>query len=327
MNKTLEILKRGVIALVIPAFLYLLLYLAAPAAIGWGSLWELLRQSIAAAILSWGMVFGLKIGIWNFSVGANVMFAAIIGGNISLRLGLGLLPTILVITLTGTLVGLLSGSLFILLRIPSVILTIGMMVILESATAVAFGGGGVTMLNDILNLSLFPNDVIVGVVLYIIAFALMYWISLGYNIRAVGSNIGASKLNGIGIDKTRILCLTVTGFFCGCYAFMAIAKGGVITPRVNMDSLTLTFDALIGGFIAIALEKQVNLIMGVFIGSFSIQLIKSCIIAFNMPSVFQQAIIAIFLLIIMAMTTRSPIMDTLRERMRRLVSRKQLSGN
>ena len=106
---------------------------------------------------------------------------------------------------------------------------------------------------------------------------------------------------------------------------MALAKGGVITPRVNMDSLTLTFDALIGGFIAIALEKQVNLIMGVFIGSFSIQLIKSCIIAFNMPSVFQQAIIAIFLLIIMAMTTRSPVMDTIRAWCRRMLPSKQNS--
>jgi len=327
MNKSLEIIKRGVIALIIPTVLYLLLYIAAPSAIGWGSLGELLRQSIAAAILSWGMVFGLKIGIWNFSVGANVMFAAIIGGNISLRLGVGLLPTIIIIAMTGTVVGLISGSLFIILRIPSVILTIGMMIILESATAVAFGGGGVTMLNDILTLSLFPNDVIVGIILYIIAFALMYRISLGYNIRAVGSNIAAAKLNGIGIDKTRILCLTVTGFFCGCYAFMAIAKGGVITPRVNMDSLTLTFDALIGGFIAIALERQINLIMGVFIGSFSIQLIKSCIIAFNMPSVFQQAIIAIFLLIIMALTTKSPFMDTLRQRMKQLISRKQIRSN
>lgn len=325
MKKIIEIIKRCVIVLITPAVLYLVLYLAAPSAIGWSSLWELLRQSIAAAILSWGMVYGLKIGIWNFSVGANVMFSAVIGGNIALRLGLGLIPTILIITLTGTVVGLISGALFIFLRIPSVILTIGMMVILESGTAIAFGGGGITMLNDILKLSLFPYDMIVGIILFVIAYAMMYWISFGYNLRAVGSNIGVAKLNGIGIDKTRIICLTVTGFFCGCYAFMALAKGGVITPRVNMDSLTLTFDALIGGFIAIALEKQVNLIMGVFIGSFSIQLVKSCIIAFNMPSVFQQAIIAIFLLIIMAMTTRSPVMDTIRAWCRRMLPSKQNS--
>lgn len=325
MKKIIEIIKRCVIVLITPAVLYLVLYLAAPSAIGWSSLWELLRQSIAAAILSWGMVYGLKIGIWNFSVGANVMFSAVIGGNIALRLGLGLIPTILIITLTGTVVGLISGALFIFLRIPSVILTIGMMVILESGTAIAFGGGGITMLNDILKLSLFPYDMIVGIILFVIAYAMMYWISFGYNLRAVGSNIGVAKLNGIGIDKTRIICFTVTGFFCGCYAFMALAKGGVITPRVNMDSLTLTFDALIGGFIAIALEKQVNLIMGVFIGSFSIQLIKSCIIAFNMPSVFQQAIIAIFLLIIMAMTTRSPVMDTIRAWCRRMLPSKQNS--
>ena len=311
MNKVLSLLKRVLIALAIPLVLYLLLFIAAPSSIGLNSLFELLRQSIAAAILSWGMVFGLKIGIWNYSVGASVMFAAIYGGNIALRLNLGVVPTIVLIATLGAMVGLVTGCLFIFLKIPSVILTIGIMVIMESATAVAFGGGGVTMMNDILELSLFPYDVIVGVALFIICYILLYKMSIGYNLRAVGSNIAAAKLNGINIDKTRIICFTITGFFCGCYAFMAIGKSGVISPRVNMDSLSVTFDALIGGFIAIALERQVNLALGVYIGSLSIQLIKTNIIAFKFPSVFQQAIVALFLLMIIACTTKSEFTDAL----------------
>lgn len=311
MNKVTALLKRAAIALAIPVILYLLLFIAAPSSIGINSFFELLRQSIAAAILSWGMVYGLKIGIWNYSVGASVMFAAIYGGNIALRLNLGLVSTIVLITLVGALVGLLTGWLFIFLKIPSVILTIGMMVIMESATAVAFGGGGVTMMNDILKLALFPYDVIVGIILYSICYILMYKMSIGYNLRAVGSNISAAKLNGINVDKTRIICFTITGFFCGCYAFMALGKSSVITPRVNMDSLSITFDALIGGFIAIALEKQVNLAFGVYIGSLSIQLIKTNIIAWKFPSVFQQAIVAIFLLLIIAFTTKSNVTEAL----------------
>lgn len=311
MNKILPLLKRALIALAIPLVLYLLLFIAAPSSIGLNSLFELLRQSIAAAILSWGMVFGLKIGIWNYSVGSSVLIAAIYGGNIALRMGMGLIPTMLVIAAVGALVGLFTGCLFIVLKIPSVILTIGMMVIMESATAVAFGGGGVTMMNDILKLSLFPYDVIVGIILFIICYILLYKMSIGYNLRAVGNNIAAAKLNGINIDKTRIICFTITGFFCGCYAFMAIGKSGVITARVNMDSLSVTFDALIGGFIAIALEKQVNLALGVYIGSLSIQLIKTNIIAFKFPSVFQQAVVAIFLLVIIAFTTRSEVTEAL----------------
>ena len=316
MKSTTMFLKRAGLTVAIPLVLYILLFIAAPSSIGWGSFTEMLRQSIAAAILSWGMVYGLKIGVWNFAVGANVMFAAIYGGNIALRLNMEPIGTMLLIAAVGTLVGLVTGVLFIVLRIPSVILTIGMMVIMESATAVAFGGGGITMMNDILKLSLFPYDVIVGVVLYIIAYTLMYKLSVGYNLRAVGNGITAAKLNGINIDVTRIICFTITGFFCGCYAFMALGKSGVITPRVNMDSLSITFDALIGGFVAIALEKQVNLILGVYIGSLSIQLIKTCIIAYNFPSVFQQAIIAIFLLIIIAATTKSEFTSTLK-RLRR----------
>ena len=316
MNKSAALLKRVVIASAIPVILFLMLFIAAPSSIGINSIFEMLRQSIAAAILSWGMVYGLKIGIWNYSVGSCVMFAAIYGGNIALRMNMGVVPTIMLMTLTGTVVGMATGCLFIFLKIPSVILTIGMMVIMESATAVAFGGGGVIMMNDILKLSLFPYDAIVGVILYIVAYLLMYKLSIGYNLRAVGNNIAAAKQNGINIDLTRIICFTITGFFCGCYAFMALGKSGVITPRVNMDSLSITFDALIGGFIAIALERQVNLILGVYIGSLSIQLIKTCIIAYKFPSVFQQAIVAIFLLVIIAINTSSPVTEALKRKIR-----------
>ena len=188
MKSTTMFLKRAGLTVAIPLVLYILLFIAAPSSIGWGSFTEMLRQSIAAAILSWGMVYGLKIGVWNFAVGANVMFAAIYGGNIALRLNMEPIGTMLLIAAVGTLVGLVTGVLFIVLRIPSVILTIGMMVIMESATAVAFGGGGITMMNDILKLSLFPYDVIVGVVLYIIAYTLMYKLSVGYNLRAKQRN-------------------------------------------------------------------------------------------------------------------------------------------
>lgn len=322
-EKSQSLLKRAAIALAIPLVLYLIYFIAAPSSVGWGNFVEMLRQSIAAAILSWGMVYGLKIGIWNYSVGASVMFAAIYGGNIAVRLNLGVFPTIVLIAVTGALLGFVTGFLFIALKIPSVILTIGMMVILESATAVAFGGGGITMMNDILKLSLFPYDTIVFVILFVIAYILMYKLSIGYNLRAVGNNIAAAKLNGINIDATRIICFTITGFFCGCYAVMAIGKSGVITPRVNMDSLSITFDALIGGFIGIALEKQVNLILGVYIGSLSIQLIKTCIIAYNFPSVFQQAIIAVFLLVIISATTKSPLTEALGRLKKQLIHNRE----
>lgn len=316
MQRAIGKARDALLAIAIPAILFLILVLFGPSSFGLGTLWDLFRQAILAAILSWGMIFSVKLGIWNYAVGGTTMVSIVIAGNIALRIGAGVPVTILIIVLFGTLVGLLTGTLFILFRIPSVILTIGLMLIMESATSVAFGGGGLVMLNDIQKFSMMPYDLIVGVVLSVVAYICMYKLSLGYDLRAIGSNIAAAKLSGINIDRTRIAAFTVTGFFCGCYAFMSIARGGVVTPRINMESMSLVFDALMCAFIAIAVEKRVNLIAGVFIGSLTVQLIKVGIVSFGIQSVFQQAIIAIFLLVFMVMSSQSELKDVLKRRLR-----------
>ena len=122
--------------------------------------------------------------------------------------------------------------------------------------------------------------------------------------RAVGNGISAAKMSGINIDKVRILCFVSGGLFAGLYAVMMIGSSGVVIPVKDMSSMSMVFEGVICVFIALALERQCNLIIGVFIGALTVQIIKGGILATGFPSMYQQCIVALFLLIFMSASTR-----------------------
>ena len=67
--------------------------------------------------------------------------------------------------------------------------------------------------------------------------------------------------------------------------------------------MSLVFDGIICVFIALALESQCNLIIGVYIGAFVAQIIKGGILALGFPTMYQQCVIAVLLLIFMSANT------------------------
>jgi ribose/xylose/arabinose/galactoside ABC-type transport system permease subunit len=304
MRSVLNVLKKLLIAIAIPMILYMIVYLLAPDKIGLNIIFPLLQQAILPAILAWGVTFELKLGIWDFSVGAVVLFASILGGQLSMMLGLGVVGVIVMCSLCGIIIGLLTGTLFNLLKIPSIIVSTGMMLILESVCAVIFDGQGVNMPASVLVIGKFPLNIILGLIIFGLAYFLYNYVKFGYHIRAVGNGIGIAKLQGINIAKVRLLGFMVTGLFAGFYAFMSLGTTGVAKSVTNMQTMGVVFDAIICVFVALALEKTTNLIIGVYIGSIAMQLIKLGILAIGFPGLFQQVVIAFFLLLCMSISSK-----------------------
>ena len=82
-------IRNMLIVVLIPTVIFILLLIAYPQNISLVNVPKLLSQAIAPAILAWGVSFCLVSGNWDFSVGAAQLMAAIIGGNIALKLDLG----------------------------------------------------------------------------------------------------------------------------------------------------------------------------------------------------------------------------------------------
>ena len=316
MNRFLYFVRRILLSIAIPGILFLVSYLVFPERVGLNLLLVLLVQAIPPAILAWGVCFEIKVKIWDFSVGSVVLISGILAGHLSNMLHLGLIGIVVLSPLVGMLGGLLTGTIFRYLKIPSIIVSVGMMLVYESISGLLFKGQGVIVSSDIYALASFPLNVIVGLAAFVLAYFLYNFRSFGYHVRAVGNGISIAKQNGISVDRIRVYCFAVTGLFAGIFAFMQLGGAGVMKAQSNMTTMGVVVDAIICACIALSLEKVANLIVGVFIGSVVTQIIKITVLISGFPSMFQQVVIAFFLLFFMGLSSRSGYIQSWWRRLR-----------
>ncbi|MBO7135680.1 MAG: ABC transporter permease, partial [Spirochaetaceae bacterium] len=122
----------GVTALVILAILcWGIFKLLSPQNFGTPKLMsDYLQTSIQYAVGGCGFYFIVVMGLFDFSIGANIVLSSMVGVLLSRQFGyLGLIGGTLV---TGALIGAFNGIFYSKLKIPSMIVTVGLMLILES---------------------------------------------------------------------------------------------------------------------------------------------------------------------------------------------------
>ena len=106
-----NLISKYALMLAVPILLFVVLSIIFHGVIGTNNIPSLMQQAVAPAILGWGVLFNIKVGNWDFSVGSVVLLSAIIGGNIAVRLNWGfaglLTFCLLVAVLAGVVVGIL----------------------------------------------------------------------------------------------------------------------------------------------------------------------------------------------------------------------------
>ncbi len=297
--------KRVLLSIAIPAILFIIGLIVFPDRVDFDLLRVLLIQAIPPAILAWGVCFEIKVKIWDFSVGSVVLISGILAGQLANILNLGVAGIVILSPLIGMTAGLLTGTIFRLVKIPSIIVSVGMMLVFESISGLMFKGQGVLVSTDVYALASFPINVIIGIIAFSIAYVLYNFRSFGYHVKAVGNGISIARQSGINVDRVRVMCFATTGLFAGMFAFMQLGGAGVIKAQSNMTTMGLVVDAIICACIALSLEKVSNLIIGVYIGSVVTQIIKITVLISGFPSMFQQVVIAFFLLVFMGISSRA----------------------
>lgn len=308
--------KNVLIALLIPLILYIILLICVPRSMGGTQIFSILYQAMLPAILAWGVAFACKLGLWHFAAGANVIAGIILGAGIANRLGGSTPLIILCILVVCTLLGLIMGLIYIWIRVPSIISTVGCMLVLESIGALAWGGGGV-MVDRSYGVLNQPAVVIVcTVICFIIAYLIYNYTKFGFNLKAVSNNINVAEQQGINVNKVKVLSFILVGLFSGFYGVLSLARSFVQNPTTNMGSMDMVFNAIMCFFVAAALEKRVSLMIGVFIGSLTVQLIRFGIVALGISGQFNNAAVAVALLVFCAISSESEPMLKLKAKLR-----------
>jgi len=298
------ILRKILIVLILPCSVYALFYILQPNRFGsLQTLYIMFQQAFLPSISAWGLCFVMTLGLYDLSIGAIIIFSAIVGTNLALTIGSGLGYIGLFIGCLSTAVVLefINATGYTVLKIPSMIVTIGLMILYE--TAANFMGNAVLPYE----LSIFgraPYNIFLGIMTLIIAYLLYNRTQIGMQIKAVGGSEIIAKNAGVNVQRVKMYGFLLCGVFLGIASFMSVSYGGVIIPSTRMSSILRLFPPLMGYFIGIALKKVCNIIIGVFVGEMVIIMVVTGMVTMGVPTTYQQVITGLFLLAVVGIAIR-----------------------
>ena len=288
----------------LPCSVYILFLILQPKRFGAPqTIYIIFQQAFIPSIMAMGLCFVMSLGLYDLSIGAIVILSAIIATkSANLVGGTGGIVVLFVLCI-GVSVALefINAVSYTYLRIPSLIVTIGLLMIYE--TIGNFINGAVLPFE----MSLFgraPLNIILSLLTILFAYILFNRTRIGMHILAVGGSELIAQNSGINVRRTKIKGFLMCGIFVGIASVMTVSYGGVIMPSTSLESISRIFSPLMGYFIGLALRKYCNIIIGIFIGEFIILMIITGMMTMGVPSTFQQVITGMFLLVVVGLVRR-----------------------
>ena len=298
-------LRRVLITLAIPIAIFLIFCFLAP--LRFGTLQMIfidLQQAFLPSITAWGLCFVMTLGLYDLSAGAIIILSATLAAKVALVItGLSGVAFLLV-SCIAVAAGLeyLNGAVYTQLRIPSIIVTIGLAMIYESIGNLT-NGAELPFKMSILGRP--PMNIVLGCLAFLAAYILYNRTRIGFQIKAVGGSEVVARNAGINVRRTKIAAFFLCGLFVGAASVMTLSYGGAIMPSTNLDSISRIFPPIMGYFIGIALQRYCNIIIGVFIGEFTILMIVTGLMTVGIPTTFQQVITGLFLLLVVGAVNKA----------------------
>jgi ribose transport system permease protein len=310
MNKALTTVKNYALSVIAPVLMIVILLLVSPETRSWHTVSSLLQQGFAPAVLGWGVLFNMKVGNWDFSIGARIVLATIVAGSIAFgnisSIPLALIVFILLSLVLSLLLGVVVGATYKFLKIPTLIASIGICMIFESMTRILYNGNGVKIATKYMVLGKFPGNLIAFALCFALAAFIYYKRKIGYSVRAVGSNPTVAETNGINATNTKTIALILSGLFAGLYCILSLSKAGVCAAvSGTLGSTSTVFDAMMCVLIGMAICGKGNIIFSIYSGALITQVLKIGMMAIGLPSDYNNVVIAIFVILFMVCSSKS----------------------
>jgi ribose transport system permease protein len=276
---------------------------------------QIVRLLVVSAIL--GMVaagqslvvIGGREGI-DLSVGALISLGAVLAGNAMSGSDGGILPAILIAGAVTFVIGLINGLGVTLLRIPPLVMTLGMTGVVQGGLIVL--SRGIPSGNAAPSLMAFVNRPLLfglpGVLFLWALVGLGMWFllrrtQLGYAIYAMGSNERAAVLTGLPVRLIRVLLYGLSGLLAGITGVVVIGYTGNSFVSVgDQYVLPSVIAVVIGG---ISLAGGSGNYFGVMLGAIALTLLQSVLTTLQLEFWGRQLIFGAVLLLLMLLYGRT----------------------
>jgi ribose/xylose/arabinose/galactoside ABC-type transport system permease subunit len=257
---------------------------------------DILEQSTVLLIMATGTTVMLIAGQLDLSVGSILALVAVVTGSLllaempvwlALLAGLG----------AGTLAGVINGLVIISTGVPTLVVTLGMMMAAR---------GFANMIGMGKDMSRFPDSFkwlgagFIGPVIITCASVIVIWFllsktRLGFNAYAIGGNEEVARLSGIPVKSNKVIFYAISGFMAALAAIVQTARLDFATPNRGQGmELWVIAATVIGGT---SMFGGVGDVWRTIIGVLIIKSLQAGLIHLHVQSFWQQVAIGVVIVV------------------------------
>ncbi|HKN73843.1 MAG TPA: ABC transporter permease [Candidatus Acidoferrum sp.] len=297
-----ESLQPGVVTLLV---LFFCIYAGYRSGDFWSVLnWQLLTQPLAeAGLVSLGMMFVIACGGIDLSVGAIIGVAAVTAG-ITAQHKLPVSEIEIAALAAGMLCGAFNGLLIGILRLSSILVTLGSM-ILFSGVALALSNGnsfagfpdGLLWWTDATLLGI-PVEFLLFLAVAAISAVLLRYTLWGHYVIAVGSNRVAARYSGYPVALALFGVYTLQGLLCGMTGILLVARLASARADMGQGLMLMAIAAVVLGGAPIAGGSAS--VIGTLVGVAAFYVVQDGLLLLDVPPFVQHALTSVLLLVAVA---------------------------
>lgn len=245
----------------------------------------------------------------DLSIGAVVTLAAILTFRINAGQNEMVLPALAVALAAGTAIGFLNGVGVAILKMPPLVMTLGMAGVVQGLILTITQGNMIgdtaPIMSELISRPLILG--IPGVILIWFVLAGLLWLLLersqyGKELFAIGVNRTTARLSGVRVPAVVILTYTLSGLLAAFGGFILLGFTGTVFLNLGGPYLFPAVAAVVVGGTAIAGGK--GSYFGTMVGALVLTLMTSLLTTMQLDEAYRQIILGVTLLVLISLYGR-----------------------
>ncbi|WP_319486674.1 ABC transporter permease [uncultured Cohaesibacter sp.] len=259
------------------------------------------RSLAFVGLITIGQSMLMILGELDLSLGVIGGLCGVVSGMLMINLGLNPWVALVACLLLGAALGCFNGLMVTVLKLHSLVLTIGTAGVFGGANLVLTKGVAITNIPKEIQFlgrgDLFgvPMPFVVMLIVLIIASFVIMKTPFGRYIYAIGDNTPAARMLGIKVDAVRVLVFTIAGMLAALAGLLMVTRLGTAQPSIGETWVLPPIAAsVIGG---VATTGGVGTPLGAILGAAIIGVIENIIVLFGV-SPYWQGVVSGFIVVL-----------------------------
>lgn len=259
-------------------------------------------------ITTMALSINLNSGIFDFSLGSMAALSAVIGAKVTYTaLGGGVGSAVMMLCVTvivGAILGLVSGVMYVVLKIPPIITSLGVTLIYEGILYTVTEGKYVMAEVQNASMAKFAGTWVYAALIIVVVLALVLLLfdhtKFGYDYNALKNGQKVAVNTGIREIPNAVACYVICGALMGIVGFLNAARDTNINGgQLNFGSIAIMFTAFLPMFIGSYIGRYSNEKLGFLLAAVCMSMLNSTFaVLSNVVTASTQSIINAVLLVV-----------------------------